>query len=110
MRRREREVVTRTKIEIMDDLTGEPGAQTFAFSLGSTGYEIDLVNPKLLTDALAPFIKVAHRPSRRGLPVPRPVPAHDNAAVRAWAREQGMKVSARGRVPFAVVSAYEAAH
>lgn len=103
-------MVTWTRIEIVDDLTGEPGAQTFAFSLGSTGYEIDLVDPKPLTDALAPFIKVAHRPSRRGQSVLRPAPMHDNAAVRAWAREQGMKVSARGRVPFAVVSAYEAAH
>ena len=39
-------------------------------------------------------------------PPPRPRPS----AVRAWAREQGVAVSASGRVPADVVRAYEAAH
>jgi hypothetical protein len=30
--------------------------------------------------------------------------------VRAWAREQGMQVSDRGRMPATVIAAYEKAH
>ena len=34
----------------------------------------------------------------------------DTAAIREWARGEGMKVSDRGRVPGSVIAAYEAAH
>jgi hypothetical protein len=47
----------------------------------------------------------------RAVPSPRsgddaPAPA----AVRAWAREQGLEVSDRGRLPARVLEAYRAAH
>ncbi len=41
-----------------------------------------------------------------GLQPAPPTPAH----VRAWAQEQGLAVSAKGRVPAQVVAAYERAH
>ena len=44
---------------------------------------------------------------RRG--APRSVPGPRAAAVRAWAREQGMEVSDRGRIPADVLRRYEAA-
>jgi hypothetical protein len=44
------------------------------------------------------------------VPPPAPDPGRRGAAVRAWAREQGMVVSDRGRVPADVVRRYEAAH
>lgn len=33
----------------------------------------------------------------------------DNVAIRIWARENGHEISERGRIPAAVVEAYEAA-
>ena len=37
-------------------------------------------------------------------------PPGRSEAVRAWAREQGMHVSDRGRMPASVIAAYEKAH
>ena len=37
-------------------------------------------------------------------------PPGQSEAVRAWAREQGMQVSDRGRMPATVIAAYEKAH
>lgn len=49
------------------------------------------------------------RPSRRS--AARPGPDRSQlAAVRRWATEQGMAVSARGRVPDRVMEAFQAAH
>ena len=103
---------------IIDDLDGtelEDGGRTVSFSLEGRAYEIDLSdkNADKLRDALAPFIKVARstqstagnsraRRSARG--------SSNLAAVRAWAKDNGHDVSERGRVPAAVLAAYEAAH
>ena len=61
-------------------------------------------------------VPVAERPGR----APREVgatgtvtnvaPPGQSEAVRAWAREQGMQVSDRGRMPALVIAAYEKAH
>jgi Lsr2/ERCC4 domain len=48
--------------------------------------------------------------SAGGTVPPAPVRAPRAAAVRAWAREQGMGVSDHGRIPADVVRRYEAAH
>lgn len=42
-------------------------------------------------------------------PTQKPQP-HGYAAVRAWARENGIHVNAQGRVPRAVMDAYDAVH
>lgn len=39
-----------------------------------------------------------------------PAAAVDNAAVRAWAAEQGIEVAARGKIPRHVIDRYLAAH
>jgi hypothetical protein len=55
-------------------------------------------------------------PGPRRAPPPRPPartprPArHDQSEVRTWAREQGLKVSDRGRIPADVLAKYESAH
>jgi hypothetical protein len=38
------------------------------------------------------------------------LPKEELSAIRAWAANQGHKVSTRGRIPGNVVQAYEAAH
>lgn len=40
----------------------------------------------------------------------RPTPAQDLTAVRVWARQNGFQVKERGRVPYDVIKAYEAAN
>lgn len=63
------------KVTVVDDLTGEDGAETVLFALEGQGFEVDLTEASLkqLRSALEPFIKVA-RPAgasaaaRRGRP------------------------------------------
>ncbi len=60
---------------------------------------------------LAPFIDHARR-ARAGTALPggRSAAGRERgAAIRAWANEQGIPVSARGRIPADVVERYEAA-
>lgn len=49
---------------------------------------------------------VAAGPTPRGGPEPVPAATEDPAAVRAWARAEGLTVSDRGRIPAAVRRAY----
>jgi len=70
------------------------------FGLDGVSYEIDLgqPNPARLSGALAPFIAagrhVGRRDGRRGTSGAAG-PRVDRAAVRAWARQAGLEVSAR---------------
>jgi len=105
-----------------DDFTGEKGATTVAFSFDGKDYEIELVeeNRQKFADALDPYIQVARVAQAAKAPVSAPKPANDPAtrraaaervaAIREWAKEQGMEVSDRGRLPFDVIEAYEKAH
>lgn len=119
--------------QLIDDLDqteivdGKGG--TVEFGLRGTTYTIDLTaaNIAKLDKALAPFVAAATRVSgpaptraassgprkkragRRGSKRPATT-ATSTAAVRAWAAENGHEVSPRGRIPAAVVQAYDAAH
>lgn len=57
---------------------------------------------------------VQPRPTQHAdVPVPLPRAgdaAAERAAIRAWARQQGLEVSDRGKLPQRVVEAYRAAH
>lgn len=107
-------------VEMVDDLDGAPGEDvtTVGFALDGRSYEIDLNsdNAEKLRRSLAEFIAAARRLRASGSPAKRPARANgdpdtrDRAqAIREWAREAGHEVSGRGRVPAAVVEAYEAA-
>jgi nucleoid-associated protein Lsr2 len=103
----------KVSLVIMDDLDGSPGAEAVSFGLDGVSYEIDLAPPNKarLADAVAPYSTAGRRVSRRARLAGRPVAARvDRAAVRAWAREAGLAVSARGRISAYVMSQYEAAH
>ena len=107
-------------VEMVDDLDGSPGGDvtTVGFALDGRSYEIDLNgrNAENLRASLAEFIAASrrHRAGRGGGTV-KAAPAHDAAArerahaIREWAREAGHEVSGRGRIPAAVVDAYEQA-
>ena len=103
----------RTQVIMVDDLDGEEmggSGKTITFAHGGNAYEIDLTetNAKKLHDALAPYIAAARRVGGRRSAAITDKP--DLPAMRAWAKEQGIKVSERGRVSLEVQEAYRAAH
>ncbi|WP_344229358.1 Lsr2 family protein [Microbacterium binotii] len=103
---------------LIDDLDGEvlEEGKTIHFSLEGRSYEIDLSekNAEKLREAFEPFIKAgraigsASRTTTRGRSTKKDT--RDLGAVREWAAANGHEVSARGRVPAAVLEAYDAAH
>jgi Spy/CpxP family protein refolding chaperone len=102
-------------VVISDDLDGSPEATTVTFGLDGTSYEIDLSekNRAKLTQVIAPYTRAGRRMSRgRGRsPASRPSAGRvDRADVRAWAKENGLAVSERGRISAEVMQRYEAAH
>ncbi len=108
-------------VELVDDLDGTPieegAGGTVTFALDGVTYEIDLAahSRQKLTDALAPFIAAGRRAGGSQAPVrkrgaARASSGRDLNAVREWARANGHEVSNRGRVPAAVLEAYDAAN
>ena len=103
-----------TVVTITDDIDGSQGAETISFSFSGQSYEIDLSTKNLdkFKKGLQPFIDSGRRVGRQG-PVRTTrgrTSRKDSSAIRAWAAEQGLAVSERGRIPAAVVAKYEAAH
>ena len=107
-------MASKIAVVITDDIDGSEGAETVTFAIDGGSYEIDLgdKNRAKLDKALAPFTEHGRRVSqrRRASGAGRAAPRIDRAAVRAWARAQGLKVSERGRVSAEVMAQYEAAH
>ena len=107
-------MMRKTQIILIDDLDGSPADRTIQFSLNGSAFEIDLseANAQRLEKAIAPFIEKASKVTRGVSKGKRP--AVDgrsfSQAVRLWAKEQGITVPDRGRVPNEVVAQYNAAH
>ncbi len=90
--------------------------ETLHFSLADTTYEVDVCGEHALQirDGLQPFVaharKISLASSGRRRPG-RPAGGRDQTAgIRAWAKDQGIQVNDRGRIPASVVKEYEAAH
>ncbi|MGP3536400.1 histone-like nucleoid-structuring protein Lsr2 [Microbacterium sp. RD1] len=107
--------------QLVDDLDGsvlEIGSgETVLFSLDGVAYEIDLTesNAASLRAALAPYIDAGRSVSRTASAPSngrkrRRSNQQDYTEIRAWAKDNGYTVSERGRVPAAVLEAYDAAH
>jgi hypothetical protein len=109
-------------VKFVDDLDGSEASGTVSFALDGKAYEIDLSddNATRLRDSLASFVAAARRSggtARRGQrsagaseSAPTRSSREETAAIRTWARENGHEVSERGRIPKAVVQAYQTAH
>ena len=110
--------------QLVDDLDGtvlEVGeGETVLFSLDGVAYEIDVSeqNAAALRNALAAYIDAARPVSAsRGqrsaassaADKRRRTGQQDYGPVRQWAKENGYKVSERGRIPASVLEAFEAA-
>ena len=104
----------RVQVIHTDDIDGSEAAETISFALDGINYSIDLSaeNAQKLRDAFAPYIAAGERDrsSRRSGSGRRKSAGTAATDIRAWAAEQGMQVSSRGRVSAEVREAYERAH
>ena len=100
-------------VELEDDLDGGRADETVRFGFDGSDYEIDLskTNAARFRRQLEPYIehgRKAGRGQRRRSARP-PSSRQHSGAVRAWAREQGITVSERGRIPASIIDQYEIA-
>lgn len=107
----------KVRIELLDDLDGTSAAdETVTFGLDGINYEIDLTSKHAakLRDALAQYVGAARKTGKAGkraggrAATGRTGP--EPKAVREWAKEQGIEVPDRGRIPAEVSEQYAAAH
>lgn len=107
--------------QLVDDIDGsvlEVGeGETVHFSLNGTSWEIDLnsAHAEELRAALEPYISAGRRAGSSSSPRSsgsrkRAGRNPEVAAIRAWANDNGHSLSERGRIPAAVVEAYNKAH
>lgn len=99
---------------------GAAGVRTVRFGLDGVEWEVDLseADAARLREVLGRYVPFARRmapevepPVNVAPPTPlRSLDAAELRAVRAWARSSGFSVSDHGRVPAAVLDAYERAH
>ena len=99
---------------LIDDLDGGEAAGTVRFGLDGAEYEIDLsaAHNDELRKALQQYLAHARRTggtARSAARTRRGSAAVDTAKVREWAKEQGIDVKERGRVPANVVEQYQTA-
>lgn len=110
-------------VQLIDDLDQGTAAETVAFAIDGSQYEIDLSakNAAKLRDALAVYVANARRASRVGAGRAVSAGARRNGrptrsdreqthAVREWARKNGHRVGEKGRIPATVLEAYNAQH
>ncbi|NEA40142.1 Lsr2 family protein [Streptomyces sp. SID11385] len=108
----------KVQVLLVDDLDGGEADETVTFALDGKSYEIDLTtaNADKLRGLLEDYIKSGRRTGGRGSAARGKArssstgSSEETAAIRAWAKEQGMDVNDRGRVSRAVRQAYEDAH
>lgn len=107
------------KVEVLliDDLEGGTADETVRFGLDGVSYEIDLSdgNAAQLREALTPYVQRARKSSgrtqrTRGSRARGSSSRERSAEIRSWARQQGISVNERGRIPSWIVEKYQAAH
>jgi hypothetical protein len=100
-------------VVLEDDLTGGPAEQTVRFAFDGTDYEIDLSakNAAAFGKQLAPYIEHARKAGRaQSRRSGRTAAGRQHSGdIRAWAKEHGLAVSERGRIPASVAEQYHAA-
>ena len=106
-------------IELTDDIDGGKADVTVAFTWDGTPLEIDLSkkNATAFTKLLKPYVEASRNSAT---PRPRTTRTTKKAAavgrrsdldqVRAWAAENGLQVSSRGRIAGSVLETYDSAH
>ena len=100
----------------LDDGNAE-AEETLHFSLADTTYEVDVCgkHAQQIRDGLQPYVARARKASpatssSRRRPGRSVAGRDQTAGIRAWAKDRGIQVNDRGRIPASVVKEYEAAH
>jgi hypothetical protein len=112
---KEDSVAQRVVTELTDDIDGSQAVETVTLGYKGKQYEIDLSQKNLdrLEKALAPYIehgravRAGDGRQRRRRGAASTSRAADTKAIREWARQQGLQVSERGRIPAEIVERYE---
>jgi uncharacterized protein (DUF4415 family) len=117
----------KTTVVLIDDLNGKPADTTLRFGLDAREYELDLTeaNARELRELFGRYIPAARKAPGRHRTTTQPATATkatkatgpakaafagvDPAAVRAWAKGNGVEVSPRGRIKADVIEAFRAA-
>jgi len=103
----------RTVVTLEDDLDGGPADETLRFGIDGSEYEIDLneKNAARFHKLLAPFVERARRAGRAPRRAVRRTAASRRRSrdIRTWAKQQGIMLSDRGRIPSNVVEKFESA-
>jgi len=118
-----------TRTVLIDDLDGSDADETFTFEFDGRTYEIDLTSEHAeqleeafrLLDPFVDHLRDVSAPSRSTKKAGRPrravakeaaaqkgQDAYDAKAIRAWAWENGIEVSNRGRIPGNIVDKWRA--
>jgi hypothetical protein len=107
-------VAQKVSVRLISDLSSHEADNTVRFGYEGYDYEIDLTEAEqeTLGAFLSTYISAARRAGRsgaRGAGRARPAALRtDTNAIREWAKENGLDVSERGRIPAAIVERYEA--
>ena len=104
----------RTEIVLIDDLDGSTAEETMTFGLDGRAYEIDLSRKHAtqLRNVLHPYIHAARKasPARpTGRSAVRSTDRPNPSQIRGWAKDQGITVNDRGRVPQELIVRFQAA-
>jgi len=107
------EMAQKVTVALEDDLDGGPADETLRFGFEGAAFEIDLSskNARAFRTQLAPFIEHARKagrgPARRAA---RTAAGRQRSSdIRAWAKDHGVAVSDRGRIPASVLEQYQEA-
>lgn len=110
----------KVQVLLLDDLDGGEASETVSFTLDGTAYEIDLSqkNADQLRDTFAKYVGAARKAGRSGggsaarasggrsRGGSTAMDRDQAAAIRSWAKKQGLKVSDRGRIPASIIEQY----
>jgi hypothetical protein len=109
----------RVQVILVCDVHGDdtPGTETISFAVDGSSYELDVCDQhaREMRDGFARYVGVARRASGRSSAssggrrrTRRSRGTGEAAAVREWARSQGLPVPERGRIPADLAAKYAA--
>lgn len=101
----------KTTVMLEDDLGGGAAAETLKFGIGGIDYEIDLSeqNATRFRTQLAPFVEHARKVRRQQRRGARTAASRRRSQeIREWARQRGIELAERGRIPDHVTAEYDA--
>ncbi|SEE92214.1 histone-like nucleoid-structuring protein Lsr2 [Ruania alba] len=106
----------KVRVLLIDDIDGSDAEETVTFGLDGVTYEIDLndKNAAKLRDDLAKWVGAGRRSGGRKTTGRRVGGSRSSGSdaqkIREWAKQNGYKVSERGRVSAEIREAYAKAH